>query len=300
MSPTLATSAPIRTLLSGAIDYAGLFPPATLQMSDAVRNYASYAASDDRWALGRFVIPAQRLDELVDAWSELPEFSADIVWRLAVVLGADIEGDGARVAAFNERQAGRLLVDAVEARAVEANDVRRIAESVPQRVECFAELPQGVELDAALRVARQTGTAAKIRTGGVIPGAVPAPADVLAFLEACQRAGVRLKATAGLHHPTRGTYRLTYEPDSPTSVMFGYLNVFLAATAVHAGAPSSDAMAVLTADRDSLHIDEAGIEWAGVKITTASIAAAREAFITGFGSCSFREPIDELAPLAGS
>lgn len=300
MSSTLSASAPIRSLLAGAIDYAGLFPPATLGMAEAVRNYASYAASDDRWALGRFVVPAQRLDEFAEAWSELPEFSAEISWRLAVSLGADIEDDGARVAAFNERHTGHLLVDAVEARASEPNDVRRLAESVPSRIQRFAEMPNGIDLDAALRVARQTGTAAKIRTGGVIPGAIPAPADVIAFFEACKRAGVRLKATAGLHHPTRGTYRLTYEPDSPTGVMFGYLNVFLAAAVICAGGPASEATLVLTADRDSLRIDKDGFEWAGVRIPTAAIAAAREAFITGFGSCSFREPIDELASLAGS
>lgn len=300
MSPTLAATAPIRSLLAGAIDYAGLFPPATLGMADAVRNYASYAASDDRWALGRFVVPVQRLDEFAASWSELPEFSADISWRLAVSLGADIEGDGARVAAFNERHTGDLVIDAVEARAAESNDVRRLAESVPSRIERFAELANGIELEAALRVARKTGTAAKIRTGGVIPSAVPSPADVIAFLEACKRAGVRLKATAGLHHPTRGTYRLTYEPDSPTGVMFGYLNVFLAATVIHAGGPASEAMTVLTADRDSLRIDDTGFEWAGVRIPTAAISAARKAFITGFGSCSFREPIDELASIAGS
>lgn len=300
MSSTLAARAPIRSLLAGAIDYAGLFPPATLGMADAVRNYASYAASDDRWALGRFVVPVQRLDEFAGAWSELPEFSADISWRLAVSLGTDIEGDGARVAAFNERHTGQVLVDAVEARASEANDVRRLAEAVPPRIERFAEMPNGIDLDAALRVARQTGTAAKIRTGGVIPGAVPAPAAVIDFFEACQRAGVRLKATAGLHHPTRGTYRLTYEPDSPTGVMFGYLNVFLAATVIHAGGPASEATVVLTADRDSLRIDDRGFQWAGVRIPTAAITAAREGFITGFGSCSFREPIDELASLAES
>jgi len=296
----LATSPPIRTLLAGAIDYAGLFPPATLQVQEAVRNYASYGASDDRWALGRFVVPAHRLEEVVDAWRELPEFSVEIAWRLAAVLGADIEGDGAHVAGFNERYAGRLMVDAVEARAAEANDVRRLAEAVPRRIERFAELSNGVELEAALQVARKTSTAAKIRTGGVIPGAVPSAADILAFLDACHRAGVRFKATAGLHHPTRGMYRLTYEPDSPTGIMFGYLNVLLAAALIHGGGGSEDAMAVLTADRDSLRIDDSGIEWAGVRIATALISAARAEFITGFGSCSFREPIDELAPLVSS
>lgn len=299
MSSSPIRSGPIRALLAGAIDYAGLFPPATLQMGEAVRNYASYAAGDDRWALGRLVLPASRLEEFVQAWNELPEFSPGSDCRLSVVFGPDIEGDAALVAGFNERHAGRFVVDAIEARAAEPHDVRRLAAAVPSRVARFAELSGGSDLAAALRNARETGTAAKIRTGGVIAGAFPSAREVVAFLEACHRAGVRFKATAGLHHPVRGSYPLTYDSDSPSSLMFGYLNLFLAAAVVHAGGSSHDAIAVLTAtDGTSLRIDNDRVEWAGVTVETRAIAAARTEFITGFGSCSFREPIDELALLA--
>src|SRR5688500_1588995 len=61
----------IRVLLADAIDYAGLFPPAQLDMSGAVAEYASYLQSADQWALGRFVVPAARLDELVAEGSAL-------------------------------------------------------------------------------------------------------------------------------------------------------------------------------------------------------------------------------------
>src|SRR5215216_2608933 len=57
----------LRVLLQDAIDYAGLFPPAQLDMSGAVAEYASYLGSVDAWALGRFVAPVARLDELVAA-----------------------------------------------------------------------------------------------------------------------------------------------------------------------------------------------------------------------------------------
>ena len=53
----------LRDLLSGLIDYAGLFPPAALDMPAAAREYAEYRESEYRWALGRFVIPVARLDE---------------------------------------------------------------------------------------------------------------------------------------------------------------------------------------------------------------------------------------------
>ncbi len=57
----------VRVLLADAIDYAGLFPPAQLDMPGAVAEYAAYLDSADSWALGRFVVPAARLAELADA-----------------------------------------------------------------------------------------------------------------------------------------------------------------------------------------------------------------------------------------
>ena len=55
--------ASVRTLLSGAIDYAGLFPPSQISMPEAVINYATYRNSNYRWILGRFVVGVERLDE---------------------------------------------------------------------------------------------------------------------------------------------------------------------------------------------------------------------------------------------
>ena len=57
----------LHTLLHGSIDYAGLFPPAELDMSAAVTSYADYRRSPHRWALGRFVVPFNRLAELETA-----------------------------------------------------------------------------------------------------------------------------------------------------------------------------------------------------------------------------------------
>jgi hypothetical protein len=52
------TSASLRALLTGLIDYAGLFPPAALPMDAAVRNYDAYRRGPHAWMLGRFVVPA--------------------------------------------------------------------------------------------------------------------------------------------------------------------------------------------------------------------------------------------------
>lgn len=62
-----------RALLTGLIDYAGLFPPAGLSMAQVVANYASYQRRPDHWALGRLVVPVARLAEFEAALEALPE-----------------------------------------------------------------------------------------------------------------------------------------------------------------------------------------------------------------------------------
>jgi hypothetical protein len=67
------TTKSLRALLDGLIDYAGLFPPAALSMQDAVRNYARYREEAYAWALGKFVVPADRAHEVP------PEFSLSVL-----------------------------------------------------------------------------------------------------------------------------------------------------------------------------------------------------------------------------
>ena len=64
---------PARALLAGMVDYAGLFPPAQLPLDDAVREYAAHLGDAEAWMLGRFIIPAQRLDELESHLKAFPE-----------------------------------------------------------------------------------------------------------------------------------------------------------------------------------------------------------------------------------
>ena len=52
----------MRAAFAGIVDYAGLFPPATCSMADAISSYNTYRRSPDRWMLGRFIVAASRLD----------------------------------------------------------------------------------------------------------------------------------------------------------------------------------------------------------------------------------------------
>ena len=47
----------LQALMDGIIDYAGLFPPARLEMQPTMRNYRTYRDGDHHWMLGRLVVP---------------------------------------------------------------------------------------------------------------------------------------------------------------------------------------------------------------------------------------------------
>lgn len=287
----------MRTLLRGAIDYAGLFPPASLDLPTVVANYAAYHAGTDAWALGRLVLPAARLDELAVAAAALWGDGSQSPWRLSVLVGAEPALDAARIAAFNLAHGAHAVVDSVESRAGSVDAVNALAGHF-DGMEHFVEIPVTVDLPPLLARLKAIGAQAKIRTGGVTAEAFPAPRDVARFLRACADAEVPFKATAGLHHPLRGRYRLTYAPNAPTGMMYGYLNVLLAAAQARAGA-TVDALVITLEERyhDRLGIDEVEMRWEGARATDAELAAVRRDFIRSFGSCSFREPLDEIGIL---
>jgi hypothetical protein len=49
-------AASLRALLLQSIDYAGMFPPCSLGLDQALRNQAEYVRSPDAWMLGAFVL----------------------------------------------------------------------------------------------------------------------------------------------------------------------------------------------------------------------------------------------------
>ena len=144
----------------------------------------------------------------------------------------------------------------------------------------------------------QTHAKAKIRTGGVTTDAFPSTAHVARFIERCVAHGVAFKATAGLHHPWRSDYRLTYAHDAPRGTMFGFLNVLLATASARAGWSAADCNAVLgECEPGAARFDDRGALWHERQLSTAMLECARETMIA-LGSCTFREPLAELRSLS--
>src|SRR5467141_1711713 len=55
-------AASLRALLEHAIDYAGMFPPCSLDLEPSLNNQAQYVRSDDAWMLNAFVLPVGQFD----------------------------------------------------------------------------------------------------------------------------------------------------------------------------------------------------------------------------------------------
>jgi len=282
----------LQTLLHGLIDYAGLFPPAGLDLPTAAANYAAYRTSDEAWALGRFVVPAARLRELET--SAGPQLEAGAPWRISALAGPDLARDRAEITGFNHRQNGRAVADAIELKAATTAGVTAAFAAMSGQADVFVEIPIGDDPAPLIEAIAAAQGRAKVRTGGVTADAFPPAADLLRFMRRCMEANVAFKATAGLHHPLRGGYRLTYQPDSGCATMFGFLNVFLAAAFLRHGMSDADAVALVEESSPaSLRISEESIAWRSHQLDDAGLQYARR-FALGFGSCSFREPMDDL------
>jgi hypothetical protein len=230
------------------IDYAGLFPPASLSLEVALANYQRYLTGEHGWVLGRFVITAAELPDLDLPFSVLSD------------------GDHPRASAIESKQV--------------------ISTSKPTYCEVPAE-----RLDAVV----QAGSFAKLRTGGITPGAIPSVETVAAYITLCAERRLAFKATAGLHHALRSEHPLTYEADAPSAMMHGFVNVFVAAAFAWYGRRD---IAPILAETDSaaFRFDQRA-HWRDSSLSADQIREARARFAHSFGSCSFEEPIADLTQL---
>jgi len=284
----------IRALIAGMIDYAGLFPPAALDMKTVVRNYALYADGEESWALGRLIVPVSRLSEFTDAFNEVCCDEREKAWLLSVLGSNDPIDNEARIAGFTQ---GAALIDTIELKTEELELAERLLSELPESLTAYIEFSPE-KTSEMLPVLASHGARAKIRMGGVTPGSFPQSATVARFMIGCADAQVPFKATAGLHHPVRGIYRFTYDADSPSGTMHGFVNVFLAAALVWMGKEEDLIVATLEEESpDAFRFTEDTVSWYGNALTAGQVGSMRRDFGIDFGSCSFLEPIDELKAL---
>jgi len=287
----------LRTLLTNLVDYAGLFPPAKLDMAATVANYASYLGSDDAWALGRLIVPASRLDEFEQhAGPCLPTGGDDddTPWQLTALVGYDsLDDDLQRLAEFNEAYADRAQALVIELRATSADEIDDALDRIPDHVFPFFEIAVTDDPRGLIAAIAGSDAGAKVRTGGVAADAYPSPEQLARFIAACASAGVPFKATAGLHHPLR------HFSEAVGTHEFGFLNVFTAGILARTTAIDEQALAAVLVDESPASFDfgDEQLKYGDRTLGVGAIRDAREKFAISYGSCSFTEPLADLRSL---
>jgi len=300
---SLASSAR-SALFTHLIDDASLFPPAALPMRESLvahrRNRESAYAS----LAGRYVLPASRAGEL------LAQREAEVPLRLSVILdgaaGEEWERGFARdLEAVAELRAAGLAVESLEARVPPAGriDSARLVAAIGLLPAAEGELDIWFEVPyddgwrqvpnhalAALgevAAVSSVSVGAKVRCGGLELRNFPTVEELASFVVYAQAHAVPWKATAGLHHPFRGK--------SGAFMMHGFLNLFIAAVALHAGAIEDERVVQVIGEADAraFSVDGAHVAWRDVRVDAEAVAKAR-AHATSYGSCSFSEPVIDL------
>jgi hypothetical protein len=305
-----------KTFLVGLIDDAGLFPPASLSMDDAVAAHQASRESENGWMLSRFICPASRLPELA---KQVAVEGAARPWRVSVILdGASGERwlDGAltdlsAAREFSSRVGGggvELLEGALPA-ALETSLLRKFVDAVesvglPSPVTPYLEvsgdgtLAKTLDVIAEARAERSERNlclppGAKLRCGGASEELFPTPARAASFIHHCRRLAIPFKATAGLHHPFR-------HQDAATGfVQHGFVNLVGAAILSSAQQLGERQLEEVIADEDpaSFSLTPEGFSWRNYSASESEIAAARSDLFTSYGSCSFAEPVEDLTAL---
>jgi hypothetical protein len=278
----------IESLLSELIDYAGLYPPAALDMHTAVRNYLEYGNGAHKRALGRFVIDLARFPYLWDA-------AGDYVRNLRLTVIAAPDSDWSEVHRLIDKG---YVIESIEIKPDAPEEIASIAEQLPAELTAYFEIP----FDASpkwLYAIEASGGRIKLRMGGTAAEAFPSPQSVATMLEELAHRRLVFKATAGLHHAVRGRHAIHCVagdvPGDATAVMHGFVNLSCAAALLYFGAEASDAQHALEEEwpRSWQMMPEA-LAWGEYSWNGDELCEVRRQFFAGFGSCSFQEPIEEL------
>ncbi|MEV0350573.1 hypothetical protein AB0H88_32725 [Nonomuraea sp. NPDC050680] len=178
------------------VDDAGLFPPTSLHMSEALARHQRDQERGSQVLTHRFLCPTSRLDGL--------RREEAVPRRIGLIV------DTPDIPPFDD-----LPVDSVELR---ADALAQLPDGgLPPGVRLFVEVPLGKYVADVPK-----GAALKVRCGGLTADAFPSVEHLAAFIRFCAEHDLRFKATAGLHHAVRH-----FDPTLGVD-RHGFLNLLLA------------------------------------------------------------------------
>jgi hypothetical protein len=295
----------LQALLATSIDYAGMFPPCSLQLESALRNQAEYVRSPEAWMLGAFVLPVEQFEATRQL---LSQFDPAHPLRVAA-LGPKTENADGFLDALDEADVAiRSLssnVDLVSISHLEMllphdvdSGLLQEAKSIVGDLPTFWEAPPDRAQETIALLAEHNSDTDlatfgyKLRTGGVTAEAFPTSPQIAKALVTPATHQLPIKFTAGLHHPIR-QFR-----DEVKTKMHGFLNVLGAAVlaAEHRWDASQTSKMLEDENANSFVFAADFFAWREWKIDLERLRYRRK-FVTSFGSCSFDEPRDDLRAL---
>lgn len=318
-----------KAFMDGIIDYAGLFPPADLSLENAIVSYETHRRGNEAWMLSRFIIPALRLGDLSPYGDSLfleeyPwEFSilgkqTDTISEFSVHLREAVEAMAKLHADYPRGVTTDLFEIALPREAVFADDQSLIIEICTQAGAQFGDdqaLPAVVFFEAYFEESWQKDVnnimeglqeynrqsdevneiqaGYKLRCGGVKKQAFPTVEQIAFVIRKAKECNITLKATAGLHHPIR------LYADEVQTKMHGFFNLFGAALLNAKHNLSQEQVEQILRDEDADHFEfmDTEFRWQDWSLSVGEIRQFREGVLTSFGSCSFKEPVEDLKNL---
>lgn len=291
----------LRSLLDGAIDYAGVFPPAKLDLGPALTEYLSIRDSDNAWIMSRFACPTHALSHLNQLLHEAkPENQVPITVIAAPCHDHDawqtrLETDARTMSDFERHSDNYAVIEAYETPLPEVDKIDFYVADLGgfTGIEVLLELPwkEGFE-DGIAWIAETDNYIAKARLGGATAAAFPSNELVAKWIVECTQLNVPYKFTAGLHHPMPVIDKVT------EGRMHGFLNVLVANAVCLQNDLTIDEVVQILAneDADNFNFSSLAMNYKGQILNLEQIEESRDIFY-GWGSCSIEEPLQDLADL---
>lgn len=264
------------------IDYAGLFPPASLNLEQAVSDYLNYLSHEDQWMLGAFILPANKISALSNLLKSIPTSNPIPI----SLISSDLEKDIHEFHKFASDTDHEIHLSSIEIK-------EEHFKLHPSKNITYIEPTDLNNLTDILNIAQVNNLGIKLRCGGVKPSMIPSSLTVASVIENCTSRAIPMKFTAGLHHPFR------HHSDAHSTMLHGFINIFAATILSRKQQLNHSQINEILEDQcsKSFIFNEHGLTWNNLNISTEDIENLRQTQAHSYGSCSFTEPRQDLTDL---
>lgn len=309
-------------LLSGAIDFAGMFPPASLDLNATLQKAASFRkVGKHSWLLNRLVLSLNEVKKLDPRL--LYECGADgSPWSISVLgtpSGSSSEKDFIKSVDWDFREIRRIqeryhhsscpldlagyeikLPDSITAPGMAITSGEFVFPALEQietiwlgEIDIYFEVSLEGEwqetLEGVTRILSEW--LSENPDCSVLPALkirtggkfVPRPEQLAKAIDECAASGIKIKVTQGMHHPISHAGQ------------FGFVNFFAAVNFAYALGSEEFTLkdienCLQTENAKDFSFSDTSFSWSGRELTNEQIESARKSHAAVLGSCSLDEP----------